>query len=139
MATGDRSMPTAVAPTLAASSGMIPRPEKTSRTTGGPAGYRSLMDLARRRVACWSPRMAASMSGRQESSFRSAQSTAARAWAIGREANQGKIDFSFAPDPAEFPTAASTAPTGNHRSIRTEVSGAGVSFMAGLRRIGAAG
>jgi hypothetical protein len=48
------------------------------------------------------------------SSPSSAHATAARAWAIGRDANQVKMAFSFLPDPAGLPQASSTVAHGNH-------------------------
>ena len=106
-------------PKRAASSGIIPRPENTSRTTGrtivdsGPDRLGELVDC-RASALQGSPRRRRLQRG---SSSRSAVKTAARACATGREANQVRIAFSLRPEPSGVPTARSTASHGNQRSI----------------------
>ena len=108
-----------LAPARAASSGMIARPENMSSTTGALPSYVAMIFAASLRIDSWSPsRTAASISVLNAgSSGKSDVSAAARAWAMGRDANQVKIAFSTRPDPVGVPQASSTAATGNHRSI----------------------
>ena len=61
----------------------------------------------------------------------SEQRTAARAWAIGREANHVNKAFSLRPDPAGVPTATSTSGQGNQVSIMRAVMSTTVPRSAG--------